>query len=637
MALDNFRKVNITLNKANQRVLETQIAKAGDVNGRELVVQITNNGKIEDQSGTNLKLNWQHENGNQGSTSFDVIDIKTGKFSVYYPKEMLYKGKVNASIEITSNGRITNSMNFKIIVQADVFNGEAGTVNGVFISLADVNKKLDDREAEYVELKERQTTVENQFNSIQQDITDKDVISAPEIIAARNGKNSLKQRLDSEHQEVSTQLAQTNQLRKISYITPYDYNAVGDGVADDTEALREALYESHIKGTILFFPSGCKCRVTEPLNIRNGEFYDITLNIVGSLPNEKGGYKLDIWGGIKLDSETALFKDATIRGSFSNMSIIGARNDNYHFFDNCTLYQISIVYNNITNFGSFMHDTSLVSVSKITDNMFLTVFNFISSKTKVRGVIDSFITNNYINGGMERNDNVCFGFDDGNGSVISGNFVDYYHTIFKPGKIGSSQIPTSIGNQYQVFLYFYDFENVNGTVVFLSSGDTFNWTSNSALEQLGKFYEEKEVTAEDGSTHIAPTYIFRPRANSSIVIENAKIERQIGNIVFIPTSTTGYMNGVSKASFVGLSRRLENKITYVEGNAPYARGTTYRDNLIEPYFILDVDELPGTKTAWNKFPPGARVRHNGQNYRMVYKYDSTTEEMSHTWIETPEL
>ena len=143
------------IDKANQRFLDYQNAKAGDINGRELLVQITNNGVVEDQTGTTLKLNWQHENGNQDSTSFNAVDIKQGKYSLYYPKEMLYKGIVDASIEINSNGQTTNTMNFKIIVHGDVFNGEAGTVNGVFISLADVNKKLDDREKEYVELKSK--------------------------------------------------------------------------------------------------------------------------------------------------------------------------------------------------------------------------------------------------------------------------------------------------------------------------------------------------------------------------------------------------------------------------------------------------------------------------------------------------
>lgn len=224
------------IDKANQRFLDYQNAKVGDVNGRELLVQITNNGVVEDQTGTTLKLNWQHENGNQGYTNFNVVDAKTGKYSLYYPKEMLYKGTVDASVEINSNGQITNTMNFKIIVHADVFNGEAGMVDGVFISLADVNKKLDDREKEYVELKNRQNNVENQFNVIQQEITDKDVISSPEIIAARNGEATLNDRLDKEQQEVKAQLAQN--LYKANYLSNkiknkdvVDVYIVGDSIS----------------------------------------------------------------------------------------------------------------------------------------------------------------------------------------------------------------------------------------------------------------------------------------------------------------------------------------------------------------------------------------------------------------------
>ena len=58
------------------------------------------------------------------------------------------------------------------------------------------------------ETKGRQDTVETQFNSIQQELTDKDPISAPEIIVARNGEPTLSDRLDKEHQNVTAQLAQ---------------------------------------------------------------------------------------------------------------------------------------------------------------------------------------------------------------------------------------------------------------------------------------------------------------------------------------------------------------------------------------------------------------------------------------------
>ena len=64
----------------------------------------------------------------------------------------------------------------------------------------------------YKELKNRQTSVENQFANIQGELTDKDVISAPEIIAARGGEPTLSARLDKEQQEVSAQLADNANL-----------------------------------------------------------------------------------------------------------------------------------------------------------------------------------------------------------------------------------------------------------------------------------------------------------------------------------------------------------------------------------------------------------------------------------------
>ena len=64
------------------------------------------------------------------------------------------------------------------------------------------------REETVAQIENRQTSVENQFNALNQELTKKDVISAPEIIAARNGETNLKSRLDKEHQEVTAQLAQ---------------------------------------------------------------------------------------------------------------------------------------------------------------------------------------------------------------------------------------------------------------------------------------------------------------------------------------------------------------------------------------------------------------------------------------------
>ncbi|WP_373706121.1 M14 family metallopeptidase [Jeotgalibaca porci] len=54
----------------------------------------------------------------------------------------------------------------------------------------------------------RQNYVEEQFQDVLDETTGKDVISAPELIAARNGKSNLKTRLDDEHAQVTAQLQQ---------------------------------------------------------------------------------------------------------------------------------------------------------------------------------------------------------------------------------------------------------------------------------------------------------------------------------------------------------------------------------------------------------------------------------------------
>src|SRR5690606_36676115 len=61
---------------------------------------------------------------------------------------------------------------------------------------------------------DRQDSVEAQFQSVLDETTGKDVISAPEITAARVGADdtnypNLKGRLDTEYQNLSSQLAQT--------------------------------------------------------------------------------------------------------------------------------------------------------------------------------------------------------------------------------------------------------------------------------------------------------------------------------------------------------------------------------------------------------------------------------------------
>lgn len=85
------------------------------------------------------------------------------------------------------------------------------------------------------ETKGRQDTVETQFNSVQQELTDKDIISAPEIIAARNGFDTLDGRLTTSERETNEKISQ------MVSVNVKDFGAKCDGNTDDTIAVNRAL------------------------------------------------------------------------------------------------------------------------------------------------------------------------------------------------------------------------------------------------------------------------------------------------------------------------------------------------------------------------------------------------------------
>ena len=69
---------------------------------------------------------------------------------------------------------------------------------------------------------DRQSNLENTFNSLQQEITDVDVISAPEIIAARGDEPTLSDRLDKEHQNVTVQQEELNITKRNVELLGYE-------------------------------------------------------------------------------------------------------------------------------------------------------------------------------------------------------------------------------------------------------------------------------------------------------------------------------------------------------------------------------------------------------------------------------
>ena len=255
------------------------------------------------------------------------------------------------------------------------------------------------------------------------------------------------------------------------YLTPQMFGALGDGKKDDTEALRVALYESNRQGKILYLPSGYQYRVTGTLNYFKGEYYSYRLNMLGCIPLKKRSYTPLKYGGIVVDKGVSLFKSAKIRGSIERVCITGRRDISTRFFDHCECRGLVIQGCNISNFGVMFLDSKVNSVSQITQNTFLTIYYFAKNEDSSSGFIDSKICLNYINGGMELNNNSCFEWSYYNGSIISNNFIDYYRTIYFP-KSSKKQTfvgPLSFSNQYQVFRYFYAAGSTNLQSITFSS------------------------------------------------------------------------------------------------------------------------------------------------------------------------
>src|SRR5699024_12830939 len=71
--------------------------------------------------------------------------------------------------------------------------------------LEEMSSDVVENEGRQSVVESRQDSVESQWQNVIDETTKLDVVSAPEIIAARNGEANLKTRIDKDHQKVTTQ------------------------------------------------------------------------------------------------------------------------------------------------------------------------------------------------------------------------------------------------------------------------------------------------------------------------------------------------------------------------------------------------------------------------------------------------
>ena len=215
------------INRANDYQIETQFAKEGDYNGRELVVQITNGGEVSSQTGVSLNLGWHHNDaGNSGLDPFTAVDISKGIFKITYPTEMLIAGDVTASIQVLEGEKITLTRNFKITVEKNPINEDTIVSENSFTVLQEALKTVSRYDS-------RIANVEDGIENVE------------------------------------------THIENIKTVNVLDFGVVGDGVADDTAKIQN-LSNTLNDGDTIIFPEGAY-RTTDTITIKKS----ITIKMQG--------------------------------------------------------------------------------------------------------------------------------------------------------------------------------------------------------------------------------------------------------------------------------------------------------------------------------------------------------------------
>ena len=426
-------------------------------------------------------------------------------------------------------------------------------------------------------------------------------------------------------------------------INPMLFGAKGNGSDDDTLVLRKVLkYSSDNKVALKFIPNKVHL-VTDTLNkADDGTYYNLTFNIVGY---NKAGIYAPTYGGIKVANNVDLFFGATFNGDINHITIAGNRSGGSNVFRKSILASCLISRCYFANFDNFGYGLNLESTSKIIKNTFVNVFNFmnydIDNKSN-SNCIDSIISENYINGGKEPTDNVCFGFSDGNGSIITNNFVDYFNTIFCD-KNTTSRIfrpPTSIGNHYQVFRHFYRTENAT-TIHFQSLNDCFNWTdvNNPKVSNVLSKYRKYTYTGKDGETYEIPEYIATTYGTGCISILNAKLETNIGNVLYYSIGMQQFSHNKFHFTIADAEynrEQLAQKISLQQGDtAPLYNGGNYLKYYYDAFncnVYRIVDTLPYLGAGWSAALLGERVYYNNMLYEAKLYYDDANSKYVAKWV-----
>lgn len=149
MALDNFRRITIDVDTANDYIPPVMLS-GGDSNGRTLLVKLTDNGKaITSAAGITAKLAYADGCGDSGyKTMIPVSGYETAAWECAAPGSVLKTDSAHLCIQFWQGSDVVCTRVFHASVDRNLVSLESGTTSGdavkeLYDTIANLNKVID--------------------------------------------------------------------------------------------------------------------------------------------------------------------------------------------------------------------------------------------------------------------------------------------------------------------------------------------------------------------------------------------------------------------------------------------------------------------------------------------------------------
>lgn len=148
MALDNFRRITIDIDTANDYIAPIMLSR-GDSNGRTLLVKLTDNGRsLTSADGVVARLAYDDKNGNSGFKTMDFVDgLETAAWECTAPSSILNGSYALLCIQFWQGADVVCTRVFRASVDRSLICLDPGTESGdavkeLYDTIASLNKTI---------------------------------------------------------------------------------------------------------------------------------------------------------------------------------------------------------------------------------------------------------------------------------------------------------------------------------------------------------------------------------------------------------------------------------------------------------------------------------------------------------------